>query len=225
MYKDIFDHKSQKELDNCFLEALSGCGMTCEIKKGEIINPDSSNYIFLVLEGEVNQLMYSKDGNEIIFFRITKGSIFGEEDFFDEKRTSVIYKALQNSTIKMISKNEIDIILESNPKLFRCFLQSMVIKNRMIMMEISNYKFNDSEGKLADFLIRLYYTEDINMDMKKHISIVLTHEEIANRIGLNRTTVTKIMNKFKEEDYITISGKEIIINDIEALKSLTNIPI
>ena len=70
MYKDIFDHKSQKELDNCFLEALSGCGMTCEIKKGEIINPDSSNYIFLVLEGEVNQLMYSKDGNEIIFFRI-----------------------------------------------------------------------------------------------------------------------------------------------------------
>lgn len=151
MYKDIFDHKSQKELDNCFLEALSGCGMTCEIKKGEIINPDSSNYIFLVLEGEVNQLMYSKDGNEIIFFRITKGSIFGEEDFFDEKRTSVIYKALQNSTIKMISKNEIDIIFESNPKLYRCFLQSMVIKNRMIMMEISNYKFNDSEGKLADF--------------------------------------------------------------------------
>ena len=93
------------------------------------------------------------------------------------------------------------------------------------MMEISNYKFNDSEGKLADFLIRLYYTEDINMDMKKHISIVLTHEEIANRIGLNRTTVTKIMNKFKEKAYITISGKEIIINDIEALKSLTNIPI
>ena len=225
MYKDIFDHKSQKELDNCFLEALSGCGMTCEIKKGEIINPDSSNYIFLVLEGEDNQLMYYKDGNEIIFFRITKGSIFGEEDFFDEKRTSVIYKALQNSTIKMISKNEIDIILESNPKLYRCFLQSMVIKNRMIMMEISNYKFNDSEGKLADFLIRLYYTEDINMDMKKHISIVLTHEEIANRIGLNRATVTKIMNKFKEKAYITISGKEIIINDIDALKSLTNIPI
>ena len=93
------------------------------------------------------------------------------------------------------------------------------------MMEISNFKFNDSEGKLADFLIRLYYTEDINMDMKKHISIVLTHEEIANRIGLNRATVTKIMTKFKEKAYITISGKEIIINDIEALKSLTNIPI
>lgn len=92
-------------------------------------------------------------------------------------------------------------------------------------MEISNYKFNDSEGKLADFLIRLYYTEDINMDMKKHISIVLTHEEIANRIGLNRATVTKIMNKFKEKAYITISGKEIIINDIDALKSLTNIRI
>lgn len=88
MYKDIFDHKSQKELDNCFLEALSGCGMTCEIKKGEIINPDSSNYIFLVLEGEVNQLMYSKDGNEIIFFRITKG-------VYLEKRISSMKKERQ----------------------------------------------------------------------------------------------------------------------------------
>ena len=33
------------------------------------------------------------------------------------------------------------------------------------------------------------------------------------------------MNKIKEKAYITISGKEIIINDIDALKSLTNIPI
>ena len=36
MYKDIFDHKSQKELDNCFLEALSGCGMTKKNKKGDL---------------------------------------------------------------------------------------------------------------------------------------------------------------------------------------------
>lgn len=62
--------------------------MTCEIKKGEIINPDSSNYIFLVLEGEVNQLMYSKDGNEIIFLESQKG-------VYLEKRISSMKKERQ----------------------------------------------------------------------------------------------------------------------------------
>lgn len=225
MYKDIFYYKPLKDYEDIFFELLSKRGMTCEIQKGEFINPENFDYIYLVLDGEFNQLMHSKDGDEIIFFRITKGSIFGEEDFFDRRRTCIIYKALQNSKIKMINRSEIDMLLNDNPMLYRFFLQSTIMKNRIIMMEISNYKFNNSEGKLADFLIRLCYTEDVNIQEKQHISIVLTHKEISNRIGLNRATVTKLMNAFKKKKYIYTIGKEIIINDIEALKALTKIPI
>lgn len=225
MYKKIFDHGVQKELEGFFINDLSEHGFIKNVKKGEIINPDNSDNIYIIFEGEFNQLMYSKDGDEIIFFRITKGSIFGEEDFFDERRTRIVYKALKNSKVSILNRNIIEGKLLENSSIYNYFIKSMIIKQRMTMMEISNYKFNDSMGKLADFLIRLYYTEDINMEFKKYISIILTHEEIANRIGLNRATVTKIIKNFKEKNYIKLNGREIIINDIEGLKKLTNIPI
>ncbi|MCT4508466.1 MAG: helix-turn-helix domain-containing protein [Tepidibacter sp.] len=93
------------------------------------------------------------------------------------------------------------------------------------MIELSNFKFNDSIGKLADFLVRLYYTEDININFKNYISIVLTHEEIANRIGLNRTTVTNVLKSFKDRDLIEVKDRKLIIKDIQGLKKLTNIPL
>ena len=91
------------------------------------------------------------------------------------------------------------------------------------MFELSNFHFNDSIGRLADFIIRLYYTE--TEEPPTTISIIFTHEEIANRLGLNRITVTHGLKKFREEGFIDIQNRHIIIKNIEGLKKITNLPI
>ncbi len=225
MYEKIFDQEIQKEMDHFFINNLSAYGKTETLKKGQVINQKNSDNIYIILEGEFNKIMYSKNGDEIIFFRMTVGDIFGETDFFDNSRTFVMYKALKNAKVSIVNREILESKLIEFPNMYNYFLKSIIRKQRMIMMELSNFKFNDSIGKLADFLVRLYYTEDININFKNNISIVLTHEEIANRIGLNRTTVTNGIKIFKDRKLIEVKDRKLIIKDIEGLKNLTNIPI
>jgi CRP-like cAMP-binding protein len=223
MYEKIFDLDVQKKMDIFFMEELSKCGRIEIFQKGQIINPNHPNHIYIILEGEVNQVMYSRNGDEIIFYRITEGSIFGEIDFFHKNRTFVVNKAVTKCKISVVTRDIVEYKLKKYPKIYEYFLMSIITKYRMVMLELANFQSNDAMGKLADFFIRLYYTENINK--KNNISIVLTHEEIANRIGLNRITVTNSIKLFKEKDLIEMKDRKIIIKDIEGLKNLTNIPI
>ncbi|WFD11292.1 Crp/Fnr family transcriptional regulator [Tepidibacter hydrothermalis] len=225
MYEKIFDQEIQKEMDSFFINNLSGYGKIETLRKGHVINQKNQDNIYIILEGEFNQIMYSKNGDEIIFFRMTAGDIFGETDFFDNSRTFVIYKAIKNAKVSILNREILEAKLMEFPNMYNYFLKSIIRKQRMIMIELSNFKFNDSIGKLADFLVRLYYTEDININFKNHISIVLTHEEIANRIGLNRTTVTNVLKIFKDRNLIEVKDRKLIIKDIQGLKNLTNIPL
>lgn len=225
MYEKIFDQDIQREMDDFFINNLSSYGKIENLKKGQVINQKNPDNIYIILEGEFNQIMYSKNGDEIIFFRMTVGDIFGEIDFFDNSRTFVMYKALKNAKISILSREILESKLMEFPNMYNYFLKSIIRKQRMIMIELSNFKFNDSIGKLADFLVRLYYTEDINIKFKNYISIVLTHEEIANRIGLNRTTVTNVLKIFKDRNLIEVKDRKLIIKDIQGLKNLTNIPL
>jgi len=222
MYEKIFDIDVQKNMDIFFINKLAKYGKIVTFKKGQIINPNNPDNIYIIVKGEVNQGMYSKNGDEIIFYRITEGSIFGEIDFFDKSRTFVVNKAVTKGKISVLNREVVESKLKEYPEIYHYFLTSIIRKYRMIMIELTNFQFNDSIGKLADFLVRLYYTENINL--KNNISIILTHEEIANRIGINRITVTNGMKLLKDKNLIEIKDRKITIKDIENLKKLTNIP-
>lgn len=175
-----------------------------------------------MLEGEVNQQMFSKKGSTITFYRLFRGNIFGKIDFFDSSRTFVLNKTVKSCKIATINRRVVEENLKENPRLYEYFLISIVKKYRIVMLELANYKFNDSMGKLADFFIRLYYTEEESESTL--IDVLFTQEEVANRIGMNRVTVAKCMKQFKEQGLLDVVNRKVIIKDIEGLKTLTDIP-
>ncbi len=210
-------------MDDFFIRKLASHGKIKTFKKGEIISQDDFECIYILLEGELNQIMHSKEGDEIIFFRIVEGNIFGEMAFFEKSNTFAVNKALTKGSMSVVNREFVESKLREDPEIYNYFLISIIRKYRAVMFELTNLQFNDSTGRLADFLVRLYYTE--NAVHKSNISIVLTHEEIANRLGLNRITVTNTMKQFKERGLIDVSSRRLTINDIEGLKKMTNIPI
>lgn len=221
MYETIFDQKIQQDMDDFFLNHLACHGKIQSFARGEIIKQEDCNSIYILLEGELNQIMHSKEGDEIVFFRIIKGNIFGEMAFFDQHMTYAVNKSLTKGRYAIVNRQFVEAKLAENPKVYHYFLTSIIYKYRAIMSELANAHFNDSTGRLADFLVRLYCTED--SEDKNRISIIFTHEEIANRLGLNRITVTNTMNLFKEKGLIDVENRKIIIKDIESLKRMTNI--
>lgn len=222
MYESLFDQSLQRAMDAFFLEIFEDQGKINWYEKGIIIDPPDRNQIFLVLEGQLNQQMFSKKGSTITFFRLFRGNIFGEIDFFDSERTFVTNKTVSSCKIATISRELVESKLKEDIRLYEYFLTSIVKKYRIIMLELANHKFNDSVGKIADFFIRLYYTEDESN--REEINVLFTQEEVANRVGLNRVTVTKALKYFKENNLVEVRNRRIIIKDIEGLKVLTDLP-
>lgn len=222
MYESLFDQSLQRKMDAFFLSTFEGAGKIKWYEKGVIIDPPDRDQIFLVLEGQLNQQMFSKKGGTITFFRLFRGNIFGEIDFFDSERTFVTNKTVSSCKIATINRELVESKLKENVRLYEFFLTSIVKKYRIIMLELANHKFNDSIGKMADFFVRLYYTEDENH--REDIDVLFTQEEVANRVGLNRVTVTRALKYFKENGLVEVNNRRIKIKDIEGLKALTDLP-
>jgi CRP/FNR family transcriptional regulator len=52
------------------------------------------------------------------------------------------------------------------------------------------------------------------------LKLRLTHEEIAQMIGLSRETVTRVLGDFRKQRLIRQNGSTLVIPDRVALKSL-----
>ena len=201
---------------------MSKLGTIREIKKNEIIDPDTADQVYIVLSGSFKQALYSAEGDEITFFRLRCGTVFGEMDYFDGMRTCVITKAVENSRVSVLCRQVLEAELMKDPSIYRQFMHSVIRKYRIVMLELADVKFNDSLGKLAHTIIRLAYvtkhhSQDDTSIQKVHIAI--THDELASRTASNRSTITNGLKTFKNKGLIAIKDRHIVILDIEGLKS------
>ena len=137
MYDMLFNEELQKNMLLFFLEKLAKLGSVREIRKNEIIDPESADQVYIVLSGSFKQVLYSVEGDEITFFRLVRGTIFGEMDFFEGMRTCLITKAVENSTVSVLDRDILEKELSRDPMLYRHFMHSIIRKYRIVMLELS----------------------------------------------------------------------------------------
>jgi CRP/FNR family cyclic AMP-dependent transcriptional regulator len=76
-----------------------------------------------------------------------------------------------------------------------------------------------SAGKLARLLLSNSPTPDLD-DAESRIHSAMTHEEMAQRIGSSRETVTRLLSDLKRKRLIRLEGSILVIRDRTALKAL-----
>lgn len=226
MYNDLFNENRQNKMRSFFLQELSKKGTLRTYGKNTTIHIPKNHFIAIVTEGKIVQTLYSSKGTEKILYFLQPGEIFGEIDFFGGGKSSVITKALETSTISIIAKETIEKLSISNFEAYNFFLHSISRKFRIVMFQMAGMYFNNSSEKVADVLLRLVCQNE-NVLSKKELTnateefiIFLTHQELADLIGCSRITVTKELNKFKDNKIVDLQNKKIIIKDIKKLKSV-----
>ena len=60
------------------------------------------------------------------------------------------------------------------------------------------------------------------LDNSIFLDIPLTHQELADMVGLCRQTMTTILNQFKKLGYIKVNGHQITITNIEGLHNFVD---
>jgi CRP/FNR family cyclic AMP-dependent transcriptional regulator len=76
-----------------------------------------------------------------------------------------------------------------------------------------------SKGKLARLILAQFPTREEQRE--SHIHSVMTHEEMAQRIGASRETVTRLLSSLRKKRLIRLDGPSLTIRDRPGLEALT----
>ena len=77
-------------------------------------------------------------------------------------------------------------------------------------------------SKLARFLLEGCAHEGQKIGTGIRMTLTLTHEEIGQRIGASRETVTRLFSEFKQERIIQVKGSTLFVHNPAALELLTS---
>ncbi|MBF4695324.1 Crp/Fnr family transcriptional regulator [Fusibacter ferrireducens] len=223
MYQELFDPDYQNRMTAYFADVLAPKGTIKQFKKNTLIDPFDADHIYIVLSGECRQGLISENGNERTFFRLNRGTIFGEMDYFEGARTCEITHVMEKTELSIIPRAVLEESLRESPEVYRYFIHSIIRKYRLLMMQLADARFNDSIGIMASILLRIgAMQEGHDLVERTVIKRPYTHEELANNLGLSRPTVTSSLNYLKDKGLISLCDKNIVLEKVDEIKALIN---
>ncbi len=192
--------------------------------QGEIIffEKDDSKNLFLLVRGRVKLTMLSPEGKEKVLTILQEGDLFGEISLFDHNPHPVTAEVQKSARLLTLPYDRLENMIIDKPRLALKIIESLSKKTRLLTSEVRDLVFHDATERMANLLLRFGENFGRKDDGRTIIDLVLTHQEIANLLGVSRVTVTKTINKLIDQELITIEDKHIVIRDRQRLEEITN---
>jgi len=204
------------------LRAIGARFIIKKIKKGEVIlhEEDTNNFMYMILSGRLKVIRTTAEGKEIILAIHHSGQFFGEISLIDGKTSPATVMAAEDSLIIVVSRKDFHDLLINHKKVLYNLLQIMCarLRDSWDKLKILTLKDTAERIRLLFSMLSFHYgektTEGTLLNMK------LTHQNIADMTGLTRETVTRILNKWQNNEKISIMGNRFIRLSSEFMKEL-----
>lgn len=209
------EQQSFKKLNNFFSKFKK-----LSFKKGAAIlrADDKPKGVLYLKKGYIRLYSLSKDAQELTLI------IFKAEDFFPMMWTinntpntyyleamtdAEAYQAPRKQFLNFI-KNNNEVLFEINSRILTRF--------GGILSRMEHAIFGHAQSKVASII--LLCAERFGRKQKKDtiIGVPLTHQDIANLIGVARETVSIEMEKLQQKGLIEHLGKYLVVKNIQKLK-------
>jgi CRP/FNR family cyclic AMP-dependent transcriptional regulator len=186
-----------------------------EVDKGEIVffRSDVSKSVYMVHTGSISIVLSSPDGREMIINEMRVGDMFGELGILTKsQRSSAIVRS--KGFLWEIPSETFLSVLNSEPQ-FACRLLDLLARRLQRSGEREGaLAFMDAEARLARLLLQLDEFEH----EKGYITI--SQQELADRTGLIRQTVAKILGKWRRSGLLITGRGRILVLDHKTLENL-----
>jgi CRP/FNR family transcriptional regulator len=192
-----------------------------EYAKGAVVFTEGNvaNTLFFINEGKIKLYKYTKDGKEQILHVLSEGDFFGELELIKPSKYRFNSKAIIDTKICTLTKDEMKEIMMKNPEIGIKVLETVGERLSKVESLVQNLATNDVDSRMAYLLTDLMEKYGENIEKNISIELPLSREEMANFIGVTRETISRKLKKFEDEKLIKIVGtKIIIILDEEGLK-------
>ena len=219
--KTLFDGTEtglQKFIDeakaNRDLETLAINRETRKYNKKDIVYQAGQfpKWMFFVISGQVKASKINEFGKEFITNIYKEGDFFGflpmlYDGVYDDNCTT-----LEASELRMIPSEEFRKLLFNNRDVAAIFIKMLASKVDQNETQLLDLAYSSVRKRVANSLIVLHE--------KNGPVISMLREDVAALTGTAKETLIRTLSDFKAEKIIEIEGSNIIIKDLQLLKSM-----
>ena len=212
---DLFRYFSFEELENLF---IMGLYKITEYRKNTIVyfQNEKCTTLDIILKGTIVVQKIDSNGNVLIISDFTIGDALGGNLLFSHKNSYPMTVASKSDSIILhIQKQLILGLCQSNINFLKEFLQLISDKTLILTDKIKSLTMKTIRQCIIEFLLYEFYSQKstiIKLDMPK--------KELAERIGVQRSSLSRELNKMRKDGLIEYDVNSITINNFDLLNKL-----
>jgi CRP/FNR family transcriptional regulator, anaerobic regulatory protein len=192
------------------------------VKRGDFLyhKGDKFSSIIAVIQGSVKLSIKSghDDQEQILGFQIV-GETVGLSGMHSRHYLTNA-QTLENSHICEIPFDLLDEYANIMPQLQREIGHLLSEELACSQYHSRSLGKKTAEERLASFLLNLSYRYSQRGYSPNRFILAMTRNDIANYLGLTKETISRLFNKFQEQNLLFMQKKHVIINNINLLKTI-----
>ncbi len=186
---------------------------TRSFSKGAVIYTpgETGEALFLLRAGAVQIYRMSPEGRKLVIAQLLPFSFFGEMSCIGQGMYDTFAEVVEDSTIVTMNCAVLNRLLATKPEVARRILEAFGRRVLDAERQLEETVFKGIPARVAALLVRESKGDSVDG---------LTHQDIADRLGVYRETATNALNELKAAGLLEIGRKHIRILDRERLRRI-----
>jgi len=177
--------------------------------------------MFILCSGKVNLSTTSREGKILILKTASAGEALGLSASISGSGYESTAETATPCQVCFVDRNHFLELMQSQSEVGMHTALSLSRDFRSAYRDIHDLVLTrSSAGKLARLLLSHLPAQGLDAEARIHSG--MTHEEMAQRIGASRETVTRLLSDLKRKQLIRAEGPTLIIRDRPALEALAS---
>src|SRR5579862_6505124 len=179
---------------------------TVVFREGEL-----ASRVFVVCEGLLKLSTVSRNGRIMILRLASAGDFLGLSAALSNERYEGTAETLQPTILKWVHRLEFLELLQSCVQVGKATSRVLAKEYGEVSQDFRRLALSRSaSGRLARLLLD-WSTTTVGGKTKLQLTTALTHDELASMAGASRETVTRLLNRFERNGWITRRSDSITI--------------
>ena len=184
------------------------------------VEGQSPRGMFILCSGKVNLSTTSREGKTLIFKTAEAGAALGVSATISGMGYEATAETATPCQVSFVDRKHFLELMDSHSEVGMHTAQSLSRDFHSAYRDIHDLVLTrSSAGKLARLLLS-HSLSDSEEEEETRIHATMTHEEMAQRIGASRETVTRLLSTLRRKRLIRLDGPTLVIRDRPGLKAL-----
>ena len=193
-----------------------------QYKRGNVLywQGDPVENLFVVQKGAVKISSISSSGKIYSHGILGAGHLLGATDYFLDSIHETTAEVIDKTSLVVIPLSEFQSLIERDSDFSAIVMRELAKEAKVHFSKAQDLSFLDAQQRLKHSLIKLADEHGLETDKGIEIDVNITHEDIAELINANRTTITLCLQELKKLGYLRTEGRRIILIPVNHMNIL-----